>query len=199
MSVPPHTAHELRNLWDAYQFEVQALNHALANAWGAWSKADAAGFQQFNSDWATFSQAFSLFGEVVDRVLAPVVGASGDEDTTPAYDPENLTQGDQFDRLVALFVTGTPDGDPSATTYTTTSFNGLDARFRTGPAASFAPSYVGIPQPDAPDLGLSAYKFTDAAYTAIGNAAKQIATGITFGLLPALAAAGVVYLILRRR
>ena len=181
-----HTLHELRNLWDAYSFEVQAMNRAIADAWDAWLAADPDGFRAFNSDYAALSAAFGERGAIVDRLLA----SADDPDTTPAIDPLNLTDGDQFTRLVCLFVSGDPNGNP--TTVTPQGFNGLDQRFRAGPAARFAPSYQGIPQPDAPDLDLDAYKLTDTAARVLEKVGGFASSGVVLVLAGILLGAYLV-------
>lgn len=196
LPVPPgmHTVHECKNLWDALAFQMTAMGKAVARAQKTWAAADASGWGAWLKDWETFSGAFADETAGAYRVTQLADDASTPSwDLVPAIDPEFPLLGDEFPRLTALFVTGDPTGDPGVTT--PQGFNGLDARFRLGPAKAFAPSYVGIPKPDAPDLQLQAYQLTDQAMKVIEKVATFGGSAI---LLVGLVGVGIL-LATRRR
>lgn len=180
-----HTVHELADLWSAYSFELAALNKAAAAAANAWRAADPEGYLAFTTQQSLFT---GYVASTVVPALSPVF-AGASKTSTPSWDATLATSldGDVFAWLVQQWADGPPGG---------VGFNALDAMMRASPVKAQAPSYVGMPQPTAPDFDLQAYGLADKAWKAVKRAASSTA-GVLVPLI--IIGAGAWYLLSRRK
>jgi hypothetical protein len=168
-----HTIHELSNLFDALQSQVDSMKTQYETHHDEWQEKDFMGFPAWEHDWQTFLTRWqpvadwtkgrvtevkaqggkiTTEGIVASAVMTlhplAMLSLSGSTESAPW---DTITDEAAYQHLLSAFKPY--DGDP-------TSFPELDRRWRASPNAPPPPKY-NVPQPDAPDADLNVYKGSD--------------------------------------
>jgi hypothetical protein len=147
-----HTAHELTDLLDAYDYQLGQLDAAGQRVSATWMAADDAGYLGWIADLASFKARY-----------VPVAA-----------------KGRASAAACLLQDTGLVEDDWIACTVAFSPLNALDLRMRQAPAAvaAQAPTYPANPQPTAPDADLGAFKAADVATRGIDAAVKAAGSSL---------------------
>jgi hypothetical protein len=153
-----HTVHELSDLVNALQFQVDQIDASYNEAKSAWSAADNAGFLAWETAYNTALAVWVPARTRAQAVIAATAATGNDWDWMPTIE---VTGEDSFESVAKAFMP----------------FEELDRELRS--SKSFPkpdlPVYAGTPQPTAPDFDLTTYQIADSTWQKI----KQV--GDSFG------------------
>lgn len=153
-----NTVAELRDLMSSYDYQQTELEKAAAGAANVWIGNNADEYRKWKADYDMWNSTYQPVRTMANTKLAGTMTSF-----------QSLTDATvEYQALAGAFK---PMVD-------------LDGRMRASHVGNAAPKYENNPQPQAFDVGIAAFKATDAATRAMPDAVKGAIGNLTPGLAP---------------